>query len=225
MKFRQANLLQKLALNAVARSLEDHQMRLLEKEFNKVCVCVMSTRSVACVQLRSSAAVVLVWCCSHSALASLCAANLLSTHSSSSTTLGNHSSHTRDTLIHCCVVLPTTTLTPHILQADTSCTGVITLAEFKAVLKRANVDTHGASRNAVRRSMNLGVLRRPSHTSSSSGGTASVVAQNTLSNSTGAGSSSRQQYAQRRFSGHGGSSSGPGSARDSISTEDIKVCC
>jgi hypothetical protein len=99
---------------------------------------------------------------------------------------------------------------------------VITLAEFKAVLKRANVDTHGASRNAVRRSMNLGVLRRPSHTSSSSGGAASVVAQNTLSNS--AGSSSRQQYAQRRFSGHGGSSSGPGSARDSISTEDIKVC-
>jgi hypothetical protein len=101
---------------------------------------------------------------------------------------------------------------------------VITLAEFKAVLKRANVDTHGASRNAVRRSMNLGVLRRPSHTSSSSGGAASVVAQNTLSNSASAGSSSRQQYAQRRFSGHGGSSSGPGSARDSISTEDIKVC-
>jgi hypothetical protein len=38
MKFRQANLLQKLALNAVARSLEDHQMRSLEKEFNKVCI-------------------------------------------------------------------------------------------------------------------------------------------------------------------------------------------
>jgi hypothetical protein len=96
---------------------------------------------------------------------------------------------------------------------------VITLAEFKAVLKRANVDTHGASRNAVRRSMNLGVLRRPSHTSSSSGGGASIVAQNTLSNSASAGS---RQHAQQRYSAH--SSSGPGSARDSISTEDIKVC-